>query len=100
MLLITMKEWLGPGRQMSITQAEQCYKKESHVAFATRLPLGEALERIVNYQSVFNEHSVLGLTLSLLHVVEMAEINADLLDAVQVSMVEELPQSLSEMKCT
>lgn len=91
MLLITLNEWLGPSREAG---APKLVPIERQVAFATRLPLKEALWCVRNYQVAYNVkfHPGLEVNYRLLSVstIENFEDDRNIFELLGVSMAEAL----------
>ena len=92
MLLLTMNEWLGPGRKMSLEESSQTKAFESKIALATRSTLTEALKHIHQYELAFNENYRLAVNFKLLSVSTIDDVNDESLADVDVAIVENLPQ--------
>ena len=93
MLLITMNEWLGPGRKMTPENASRTDSHERLITFATHLSLGEAIERISNYEQAFNAHYFLAVNFRLLQVMKIDDnLTPQQLTSVDVQLVENLYQ--------
>jgi len=90
MLLITMNEWLGPGKNTTVEQAEKLPRMERTMAFATQMLLSKALEEILKYQADFGAKNLLAVEYRLLSVSEIQPVRAELLYDMGVQMVEEL----------
>lgn len=90
MLLITMHEWLGPGRKLS---PEQAHKVESYMqprSFVTALPLGAAIERIADHQRVFNTQSLLAIELTLVNVIQIDDLTSEQIIMAGAEYIESL----------
>lgn len=92
MLLITMNEWLGPGRRMTNEQRDRTESRERLVAFATYVPLGEAIEKISTYEQAFNAHYLMAVNFRLLQVNKIDDLTKQQLDMVEVQLIEDLNQ--------
>lgn len=91
MLLITMKEWLGPRKDLSNEQRARLTPMINPVAFATSLPLGAAIDRIYAYQTSFNvESEALAMELTLLTVAQIDELSDDQIVKANIRKVENL----------
>lgn len=96
MLLLTMNEWLGPGRKMPPDESVMTSVQERRFAFATALSLETAIDRIMRYQAAYNERYHLAVNFRLLQVSEIAPLTRTQLAGVQVELVEDLKQNASE----
>jgi hypothetical protein len=92
MLLITMKKWLVPGRNMSADAAESFKALIEQHGFVTRLPLGQAIERIHKHQKGFNATNILAVEYGLLSVCEIDDLTDAQICMAGVAVVEELKQ--------
>ena len=90
MLLITMNEWLGPGRRMTEEKKDKINILERHMSFATRMNLGDAIEQIYKYQEAYNKHYLLSVEYRLLSVIEIDELSNQQLSMCEVDIVEDL----------
>lgn len=97
MKLILMNEWLGPGSKVPTQLSLITGESNRLVSFATNLPLSLALERILAYQDAYNEHYSLAVNFRLLSVTEVESAPKQLLDKLEVSFVEVLPQTAAEV---
>ncbi|MDR3389933.1 MAG: hypothetical protein P4L92_23090 [Rudaea sp.] len=98
MLLLTMNQWLGPGVHMAEPQRSAVKVMEGLIAFATELPLADALQRIKEYERAFNgDRTSLGMTLSLIGVTTVDAVALEIFNSVNVRMVETLPKSRAEI---
>jgi len=98
MLLITMHEWLGPGRKMTIEEKEKTRVIERHIAFATNMTEEDALKRISQYQRSYNDKFFLAVNFSLLNISTIRKIPEDILNNLQVPMIESLPSTVNEFE--
>ena len=92
MLLLTMNEWIGNGKRWPANEPLPTVR-ERHMTFATRLPFAQALERVLAYQTAYNNHYTLAVNFRLLAVSTIPDTSDDLLCDLQVEMVEDLHQS-------
>lgn len=90
MLLIMMNEWLGPGNNATVEQAEKLPRTERTMAFASEMPLSSALKRILGYQADFGAKNLLAIEYRLLSVSEIRPVRAELLYDMGVQLVEKL----------
>jgi len=95
MLLLTMNEWLGAGKRWPAAEPHPT-ATERQVAFATRLPLVEALERVRTHQAAYNARYTLAVNFRLLTVSETLDVPDDLLTDLQVEIVEKLQQCVED----
>lgn len=98
MLLITMNEWIGPGRKMTPDERDKAISRERLVSFATQLSLGHAIDRIAIYQRSYNENYRLAVNFRLIQVAEISEISREQAQQVGINFVEELPQGINDFK--
>lgn len=97
MLLITMVEWSGPQQHAEPSMRNAIQSGERLVAFATRLPLRDALVRIRRYQDAFKAHyTVRSVEFRLVAVSNIDDLSDQQLDAAQVELVEHLKQSAQD----
>jgi len=98
MLLLTMREWFGPASRRDPrlikmnTEVGQC-------AFVTRLPLGDALERIRAYEEAYNTRYARAnaLQFTLLTVVTIDDLDERQIEIARVVLVETLHSGPGEM---
>ena len=98
MFLITFNEWLGPGRNVPASERHTISDCNKEIAFATRLALKEAVDRIVAYQNAYNSYYRLAVNFRLLHVTKIENLSDKQLRAVEVQLAEHLPQSAQELE--
>jgi len=98
MLLLTMSEWLGPGRRMTPEEIDRAEARKTQIAFATRMKLGEAIKKLYNYQTAYNAYYLLAVEYSLLQVAEIDDLSMDQLEMVNVELIENLKQSKDEFE--
>jgi len=93
MKLIQCREWLGPARLCDMPTKPEV--RIRLMCFATHLPLPEALERILTYQNAFKKKNIhtLSVEYSLISVAEVEECSTELINGMDVSFVENLPQT-------
>lgn len=96
MLLLTIQEWLGPGRNMTDAQREKTVEKIQLVGFVTRLSLPEAIKHIYKYKQAYNQKFLLGLTLKVISVSKIDDLPDDVIDMAGMELVEEKPISPTE----
>ena len=91
MLLITMHEWIGPNHhKVTDKQREEMPVSEGVVIFASRLPLGDAIERLKKYSDDFGANRLTVLEYSLLSVSVIDELTDEQLKMAHVRLVEAL----------
>jgi len=88
MLLLTFNEWCGPGRNHPNPRYVVEYIKP--VAFATRLTLREAIDRLADYQEKYRTHYTLAVSFSLLTVSTIEDTPGAVLGLVNVRLIEDL----------
>ena len=89
MILITVNEWLGPGREYPKNAIRQ-EPTNKLTCFASRLGIVDALDEIYRYQLDFNKRHLLAVNFSLISFQACEEIPEKLLDNLGVQMVEDL----------
>jgi len=92
MLLLTMREWLGPGSKMTPKQGSNIERKIKLTGFITDLSLGEAIERIYQYSNSFNEFSLLAIEFELVGVQEISNLTLEQIKKAGCEYVEHLKQ--------
>lgn len=92
MLLLTMNEWVGPGRNYPANEQRPA-ATERQVAFATRLTFAQALERVRTYQAAYNARYKLAVNFRLLAVHVIPDTDTELLNELQVQLAEDLQQT-------
>ncbi len=98
MLLLTLNEWLGPGRKMSSEERSSWEVQEKIIAIATRLKLGEAIGRVNKHQEAYNDFYPLAVNFRLLQVAEIEDLTDEQLGMVAVELAENLKQSPEEFE--
>lgn len=96
MLLITMREWLGPGRRMSTEENLKWKEKVRHSGFVTRLPLGEAIERIKQYSDAYKARYPLAVEFELISVSEIDYLTDEQIEISGAVFVEKLAQRVED----
>lgn len=99
MLLIHMLERIGPGA-LRPDAASPVKIDERPIAFATRLPLDQALLRIRNYRDAFNRRHEITISVSfwLLSVTPIEDLDERLLQNFCVTLAENLKQHSQEFE--
>lgn len=90
MILITVNEWIGPGRRMPIEQRDNVEVKESLRGLVTNLSLPEAIEMIDQHVAYFNSKYTLGITISIIAVSEIEDLTDHLIAKGNIEMIENL----------
>ncbi len=108
MLLLTFKNWFGPSRKTHPVRTDfknfypdhPIIEPETRTeAFVTMLPLGEALDRVYLYETLFKEHSLYTASeYSLIGVTSIENLTEDQIYHAKLRIVEELPQHLSDFE--
>jgi hypothetical protein len=99
MLLITMREWFGPSRQVINLGAERIKAEVRLRAFVTRLPLGQALMRIGAYESAFKARyaKTSAVEFELLQVGIIDDLSDEEIEVSRATLVERLDSSVEQM---
>jgi len=92
MILITLNEWVGPGKKLSREEkiATQCNEKQ--ISIASRKTLREAVDMIIKYQNAYNYRYRLAVNFRLLQVNTIDELSDEQLDFLKVQLAESLTQ--------
>lgn len=90
MYLITMNEWIGPGRKFNHEETMYIPISEKTVLFATNMFIEDAFDSIMRYQKYYNQKHRLAINFTLLGISEMESVNFDLLEEFKVTIVEYL----------
>lgn len=98
MLLLTMYEWLGPGKRMTPEQREKAFTQERVHGFVTRLSLGAAIEQISAYQEAFNQHHLMAVNLRLVAVSTIEDLTDSQIEKADLEIVERLKQNASDFQ--
>ena len=75
---------------MTIEEKSRTIATEKTIAFATNMQLDEAIEKIHEYETAYNDHFLLAVNFSLLQVSKIADLSKDQLEMARVELVEEL----------
>ena len=97
MLIITMNQWFGPGRNWPHDK-QKPDSEQKKTCFATRLPLADALRRVRAYQNAFCGQYVMAIELTLLSVHTIEDLEDDLLGFFNAKLAENLPQTGEELE--
>ena len=94
MLLITMREWVGPDANIPREERATYKRREKLMAFATKLPLGEALQKIWVHQKAFKARypKTIVVEYSLIQTALIEDLSSEILAKAGVCLVETLPQ--------
>ena len=89
MLLLTVREWLGPGRRCPPNKMPQ--ERERLVGMVTWLSLPDALKRLHQHQEAYNEHfEIMGVAFGLVSVSQIDALNADDISNGGLEVIERL----------
>lgn len=94
MLLITVQEWLGPGRKMTAAERERTEVRLNLIGFVTRLTLPEAIIHLNKYESAFNEKYLLGFTMRIVAVSIIDDLDNKLINIGGMELIEDKPTSV------
>ena len=92
MLLLGFNQWTGPSDRMTEFLRSTIEVNQTLVSFSTSLPLQDALKRVSAYENAYNSFYTLGLTLSLISVSEIPDVDQQVLSDLGVDSVELLAQ--------
>ena len=92
MLLLTMNEWIGPGNRWPANKPQPIVR-ERHMSFATRLPLAQAMEQVLEYQHAYNSHYTMAVNFGLISVCDIPDVNDKILEELRVEIIENLCKS-------
>ncbi len=95
MLLLTVQEWIGPGRDM-VEDRHLWPEKISTKAFATRLELERAINVLADYEDRYNRANRLAVNFTLIGIQTIEDISDGALECVRVELVENLEKKRFE----
>jgi hypothetical protein len=96
MLLITMREWSGPGRNMN-PEMRSIWGSETDLrGFVTNLPLGEAIERIDKYSRAYGSRHIAAIEYRLVSITTIDDLTEEQIRMADTHLVEKLPQSVED----
>jgi hypothetical protein len=91
MLLLTVSEWIGPGRAHPSPGSVE--ERTRTIAFATRLTLAAAINELAAYAFIYNRQYDLAVNFSLISVSEIEDLSDASLSLANVQLIESLALS-------
>lgn len=93
MVLLTVNEWLGPGRRMSPSEKENRSVTERSVCFASRQSLSEAITHLHAYEEAYNAVYPLAVNFTVLTATLVANLDDDVLEKARIENLDQLPST-------
>ena len=88
MLLLTISEWLGPGRDHPNSKSVD--ERIRTISFATNLGLEEAINLLADYEDKYNRRYTLSINFTLLSVSTVDNISDGALELMRVQLIENM----------
>lgn len=86
MLLLTVSEWLGPGRDHPHPKSVD--EKIRTISFATRMGLEKAINLLADYEDKYNRRHTLAVNFTLLSVSTIDDISDGALELMRIQLIE------------
>ena len=96
MLLLTLHEWIGPGRSYPVEGIAENVPSEQTIGMVTNLSLSEAIDRLSDYEHAFKAHSILAVEYSLLGIATIDKLDPGRIPAAGLTLVENLAQGADD----
>lgn len=88
MKMLTVIQWLGPGRKMSPNEAAKCISSEKMMGMVTNLGLTEAIKRLNKYEQAFNDKNVLAVNFRLIFVADIDPLTDHYIEMSGMDLIE------------
>ncbi len=102
MLLLTLREWFGPGRDYPPERPASAITGEKIVGMVTHLALTDAIRRLHAYQNAFSAQSarITAVEFHLIAVTEIDDLDQNDIENAGMSLIEDLMQAWPQLSET
>lgn len=98
MLLLTVREWFGPGRDYPLDAPHSAITGEKIVGMVTHLALANAIQRLHAYRNAFSAQSdrITAVEFHLIAVTTIDDLDQSDIENAGMRLIEDLAQEVSE----
>jgi len=90
MLILTVNEWVGPGKKCTPEQYDKMQVVQGVAGMATRLPLADAIRKLNAHKKWFDSQGLTAVCYTLLGVCEVDDLDDDLIISMQMILIENM----------